>query len=71
MSGKYEKMKSFFDLRADGYDKHMAATLKNGKYHIDIPFSEERQIQVLKDAGFENINVVFRASRSNVVAANS
>jgi tRNA (cmo5U34)-methyltransferase len=31
MSDTYEEMKSFFDLRADGYDDHMAAILED--YH--------------------------------------
>ena len=43
--------------------------LDNGQYHIDIPFSEETQFRALKDAGFRNIDVIFRSSRSNVVVA--
>ena len=45
--------------------------LEDGQYHIDIPFSEETQIQTLKDAGFKEVNVIFRTSRSNVVVAKS
>jgi hypothetical protein len=43
--------------------------LEDGQYHIDIPFSEETQIRSLQDAGFKNIKIIFRTSRSNVVAA--
>ncbi|MBN1906796.1 MAG: class I SAM-dependent methyltransferase [Deltaproteobacteria bacterium] len=43
--------------------------LEDGEYHIDIPFSEETQIKALKEAGFENINVIYRTSRANVVVA--
>ncbi len=38
-------------------------------YHIDIPFSEETQIQALNDAGFGKVQVLFRTFRSNVVVA--
>ncbi len=44
--------------------------IEDGEYHIDIPFSEETQIQALKDAGFDKVNVIFRTSRANVVVAN-
>jgi tRNA (cmo5U34)-methyltransferase len=44
--------------------------IEDGEYHIDIPFSEGTQIMALKDAGFQNINVIFRTSRANVVVAN-
>ena len=44
--------------------------VEDGKYHIDIPFSEETQLRALKLAGFRNVDVVFRTSRSNVVIAN-
>lgn len=43
--------------------------LEDGQYHIDIPFSEVTQIQTLRDAGFKDINIIFRTSRSNVVIA--
>lgn len=43
--------------------------LEDGQYHIDIPFSEESQIQALESAGFEEVNIIFRTSRSNVVVA--
>ncbi len=43
--------------------------LEDGQYHIDIPFSEETQIRVLKEAGFRDINVIFRTSKSNVIVA--
>lgn len=42
---------------------------EDGKYHIDIPFSEKTQFEALRKAGFNKINVIFRASRSNVVIA--
>lgn len=45
------------------------ALIEDGEYHIDIPFSEETQIQTLKEAGFKTIDVIFRTSKSNVVAA--
>ncbi|NLD35903.1 MAG: class I SAM-dependent methyltransferase [Desulfatiglans sp.] len=44
--------------------------IEDGEYHIDIPFSEEAQMQALKDAGFQNVNVLFRTPRANVVVAN-
>jgi tRNA (cmo5U34)-methyltransferase len=45
-------------------------SMEDGKYHIDIPFSEGTQIKALKDAGFKEVNVIFRTSRANVVIAN-
>lgn len=44
--------------------------MEDGQYHIDIPFSEKTQSHVLKDAGFKEVNVVFRTSKSNVIVAN-
>jgi hypothetical protein len=44
--------------------------IEDGEYHIDIPFSEETQMQALKDAGFQNVNVLSRTPRANVVVAN-
>jgi tRNA (cmo5U34)-methyltransferase len=43
--------------------------IEDGQYHIDIPFSEKTQIKALKDAGFKEVNVLFRTSRANVVIA--
>lgn len=43
--------------------------LEDGQYHIDIPFSEKTQIRALKDAGFREVKVIFRTSRSNIVVA--
>ena len=44
-------------------------SLEDGEYHIDIPFSEKTQIQALKDAGFKEVDVIFRTSKANVVTA--
>jgi len=38
-------------------------------YHVDIPFSERSQIRALRRAGFEEVEVLFRSSRSNIVVA--
>ena len=43
--------------------------VEDGQFHIDIPFSEDTQIRVLKEAGFRKIDIIFRTSRSNVVTA--
>ena len=45
--------------------------LEDGKYHVDIPFSESTQLRTLRDAGFKEIDVIFRTSRSNIVVAKS
>ena len=49
--------------------KNRFSLLDEEQYHIDIPFSEETQLQTLRDAGFNNVNVLFRTSRSNVIVA--
>jgi len=41
----------------------------DGKYHVDVPFSEETQLRALREAGFARIDVIFRTYRSNVVVA--
>lgn len=46
------------------------SSLEDGQFHIDIPFSEETQTRALKNAGFREVKVVFRTSRSNVIVAN-
>lgn len=51
--------------------KENNSLLEDGQYHIDIPFSEETQIRALKDAGFKDINIIFRTSSSNIVVAKS
>ena len=56
-------LKEFRQLKKDN------SSLEDGQYHIDIPFSEKTQIEVLKEAGFGEVDVIFRTSRSNVVAA--
>lgn len=56
-------LKEFNQLKKDN------SMMEDGQYHIDIPFSEETQIRAIKDAGFKKIDVIFRASRSNVVVA--
>ena len=43
--------------------------LEDGQYHIDIPFSEEKQVRILREAGFRNVDIIFRTSRSNVITA--
>ena len=58
-------------LREFYLQKENNALLEDGQYHIDIPFSEETQIRALKDAGFKDINIIYRTSRSNVVVAKS
>ena len=49
--------------------KEEFALPENGLYHIDIPSSEKTQIMALKEAGFKDIRVIFRADRSDIVAA--
>ena len=56
-------------LKEFGQLKKNDSLVDDGKYHIDIPFSEETQIRTLKEAGFGKVDVIFRTSRSNVVAA--
>ena len=53
-----------FSLQKTNY-----SLLDDGQYHVDIPFSEETQIRALKDAGFKEVNIIFRTSKSNVVVA--
>ena len=56
-------------LKEFSLQKRNHSLLDDGQYHIDIPFSEERQIRALKDAGFKEVDIIFRTSRSNVVVA--
>ena len=42
---------------------------EDGTYHVDVPFSEKTQLRALKDAGFSEIDVIFRTYRSNIVVA--
>ncbi len=56
-------LKEFRELRKNN------SLLEDGQYHIDIPFSEETQFRILKEAGFREVEVIFRTSRSNVIVA--
>jgi tRNA (cmo5U34)-methyltransferase len=61
---KEERLLKEFSLQKKKY-----SLSDDGQYHIDIPFSEETQIRALKDAGFKEVDIIFRTSRSNVVVA--
>lgn len=37
--------------------------------HIDIPMSEENQISVMRDAGFTDIEIIFKADSNRVIVA--
>ena len=56
-------LKEFRTLKKNG------SRMEDGQFHIDIPFSKETQIHTLKEAGFRKIDIIFRTSKSNVVAA--
>ena len=43
--------------------------IEDGQFHIDIPFSEETQLRTLNEAGFRKVDILFRTSKSNVLAA--
>ncbi|MBW2623651.1 MAG: class I SAM-dependent methyltransferase [Deltaproteobacteria bacterium] len=42
---------------------------EDGLYHIDIPSSEKTQMTALREAGFKEIQVLFRTDRSDIIAA--
>lgn len=42
---------------------------EDGTYHIDIPFSITTEIGLLKEAGFENIDVLYRRENAAVFTA--
>lgn len=38
-------------------------------YHIDIPFSVKTQIKILREAGFNDIEIIFQNEKSTIVTA--
>jgi tRNA (cmo5U34)-methyltransferase len=41
----------------------------NGLYHIDIPFCVDTQFRLLKEAGFEYVDVIWREAKSAIIVA--
>ena len=56
-------------LKEFSFQKKNYSLSDDGQYHIDIPFSEETQIRALEEAGFKEVNIIFRTSRSYIVVA--
>ncbi|HVN98213.1 MAG TPA: class I SAM-dependent methyltransferase [Syntrophorhabdaceae bacterium] len=56
-------------LRQFHWQKRKHSLSEDKQYHIDIPCSEETQIRTLKEAGFQEVDVIFRTSKSNIVVA--
>lgn len=40
-----------------------------GKFHLDIPFTVEKQIMLLKSVGFESVRVIYRTTTNAVLVA--
>lgn len=42
---------------------------EKGKFHLDIPFSVDKQIMLLKSVGFESVRVIYRTNNNAVLVA--
>lgn len=51
------------------YHKKMKSLEKGQLYHIDIPFTMQRQIQLLRNAGFSKVDIVKEGLNQVVLAA--
>ncbi|EOC99678.1 class I SAM-dependent methyltransferase [Caldisalinibacter kiritimatiensis] len=51
------------------YKEQMKKVDENELYHIDIPMTEEKQIRLLKEAGFKSVEVIHRADENKIFVA--
>lgn len=51
------------------YERQMKLIDKDGLYHIDIPMTEKKQIRLLKEAGFGNVEIIHRDEGNRIFVA--
>lgn len=66
IEGDYIVSKNDEELYLEKYNKQTSSLDMNKKYHIDIPFSIETQIQLYKEANFKNVEIIFQTEKSAV-----
>ena len=50
-------------------DRLLAGQKEDGLYHIDIPFTVEHELRLLKEAGFSDVEMVWRTTNTAVIRA--
>ncbi len=72
-----EEMADFFSNRIDNYDNvHLNNWARKENHipddvfvHIDIPLTLEHQIQLMKNAGFKNVHILYENKSTMIIKA--
>ena len=51
------------------YQEHLMQIARNGIYHIDIPFTVEKQLRCIRNAGFTDIDLLWKKKKAAVFVA--